>query len=130
MSKQLKDTVFLPKTSFPMRGDLANKEPQMVELWKSEGIYEKLRKASQNREKFILHSGPPYANGKIHIGHAMNGILKDVIAKSYQMMGYDAPLVFGWDCHGLPIEWKIEENYLKQGKKRYQRIGLIDISIV
>ncbi|MBQ9335276.1 MAG: isoleucine--tRNA ligase, partial [Alphaproteobacteria bacterium] len=88
------------------------------EQWKNEGIYEKLRQASKNREKFILHSGPPYANGKIHIGHAMNGILKDVIAKSYQMMGYDAPLVFGWDCHGLPIEWKIEENYLKQGKKR------------
>ena len=118
MTKQLKDTVFLPKTSFPMRGDLANKEPQMVEQWKNEGIYEKLRQASKNREKFILHSGPPYANGNIHIGHAMNGILKDVIAKSYQMMGYDAPLVFGWDCHGLPIEWKIEENYLKQGKKR------------
>ena len=118
MTKQLKDTVFLPKTSFPMRGDLANKEPQMVEQWRNEGIYEKLRKASKNREKFILHSGPPYANGRIHIGHAMNGILKDVIAKSYQMMGYDAPLVFGWDCHGLPIEWKIEENYLKQGKKR------------
>ncbi len=116
--KQLKDTVFLPKTSFPMRGDLANKEPQMVEEWKNEGIYEKLRKASKNREKFILHSGPPYANGKIHIGHAMNGILKDVIAKSYQMLGYAAPLVFGWDCHGLPIEWKIEESYLKQGKKR------------
>ena len=118
MTKQLKDTVFLPKTDFPMRGDLANKEPQMVEQWKNDGIYEKLRKASKNREKFILHSGPPYANGKIHIGHAMNGILKDVIAKSYQMLGYDAPLVFGWDCHGLPIEWKIEENYLKQGKKR------------
>ena len=118
MTKQLKDTVFLPKTNFPMRGDLANKEPQMVEQWKSEGIYEKLRKASKNREKFILHSGPPYANGKIHIGHAMNGILKDVIAKSCQMLGYDAPLVFGWDCHGLPIEWKIEENYLKEGKKR------------
>lgn len=118
MTKQLKDTVFLPKTSFPMRGDLANKEPQMVEQWKNEGIYEKLRDASKNREKFILHSGPPYANGKIHIGHAMNGILKDVIAKSYQMLGYDAPLVFGWDCHGLPIEWKIEESYLKQGKKR------------
>ena len=118
MEKQIKDTVFLPKTSFPMRGDLSNKEPQMVEQWKSEGIYKKLRDASKNREKFILHSGPPYANGKIHIGHAMNGILKDVIAKSYQMMGYDSPLVFGWDCHGLPIEWKIEESYIKQGKKR------------
>lgn len=118
MMKQLKDTVFLPKTSFPMRGDLANKEPQMVMQWKNEGIYEKLHQSSKGREKFILHSGPPYANGKIHIGHAMNGILKDVIAKSYRMLGYDAPLVFGWDCHGLPIEWKIEENYLKQGKKR------------
>lgn len=118
MTKQLKDTVFLPKTSFPMRGDLANKEPHMVERWQNDGIYEKLRRAAKNRRKFILHSGPPYANGKIHIGHAMNGILKDVIAKSHRMLGYDAPLVFGWDCHGLPIEWKIEENYLKEGKRR------------
>ncbi len=117
-TKQLKDTVFLPKTDFPMRGDLANKEPIIVEEWKNSDLFGKLRDASKNREKFIVHFGPPYANGPIHSGHALIGILKDAVAKSYQMLGYNAPLVIGWDCHGLPIEWKIEESYLKQGKKR------------
>ena len=116
--KQLKDTVFLPKTDFPMKGDLARKEPKIVEEWKNSGLFERLREASKNREKFIVHFGPPYANGPIHIGHALIGILKDAVSKSYQMLGYNAPLVIGWDCHGLPIEWKIEESYLKQGKKR------------
>lgn len=116
--KQLKDTVFLPKTSFPMKGDLARKEPLFVEEWKNTKVFEKLREISKNREKFIVHFGPPYANGPIHLGHALIGILKDAVTKSYQMMGYNAPLVIGWDCHGLPIEWKIEEGYLKQGKKR------------
>lgn len=117
-TKQLKDTVFLPKTSFPMKGDLARKEPLLVEEWKNAKIFEKLRDISKSREKFIVHFGPPYANGPIHSGHALIGILKDAVTKSYQMMGYNAPLVIGWDCHGLPIEWKIEESYLKQGKKR------------
>lgn len=117
-TKQLKDTVFLPKTNFPMRGDLANKEPRIIEEWKNSNLFEKLRSASKDREKFIVHFGPPYANGPIHIGHALIGILKDAVSKSYQMLGYNAPLVIGWDCHGLPIEWKIEEGYLKQGKKR------------
>lgn len=117
-TKQLKNTVFLPKTDFPMKGDLAKKEPLLVEEWKNAKIFEKLRKQSKEREKFILHFGPPYANGPIHSGHALIGILKDAVTKSYQMMGYNAPLVIGWDCHGLPIEWKIEESYLKQGKKR------------
>ncbi len=117
-TKQLKDTVFLPKTSFPMKGDLTRKEPLLVEEWKNTKIFEKLREISKSREKFIVHFGPPYANGPIHSGHALIGILKDAVAKSYQMMGYNAPLVIGWDCHGLPIEWKIEESYLKQGKKR------------
>ncbi len=117
-TKQLKDTVFLPKTSFPMKGDLARKEPLLVDEWKNTKIFEKLREISKSREKFIVHFGPPYANGPIHSGHALIGILKDAVAKSYQMMGYNAPLVIGWDCHGLPIEWKIEESYLKQGKKR------------
>ncbi|MBR1480056.1 MAG: class I tRNA ligase family protein, partial [Alphaproteobacteria bacterium] len=115
---QLKDTVFLPKTDFPMRGDLAKKEPLIVEKWKRSGLFEKLREASKEREKFIVHFGPPYANGAIHIGHALVGVLKDAVAKAYQMLGYNSPLVIGWDCHGLPIEWKIEEAYLKEGKKR------------
>lgn len=116
--KQLKETVFLPKTNFPMQGNLANKEPLIVEEWKNSNLFEKLREASKDREKFVVHFGPPYANGPIHIGHALIGILKDAVNKSYQMLGFNAPLVIGWDCHGLPIEWKIEESYLKQGKKR------------
>lgn len=116
--KQLKDTVFLPKTTFPMKGDLPRKEPLFVEEWKNTKVFEKLREISRDRKKFILHFGPPYANGPIHSGHALIGILKDAVTKSYQMLGYNAPLVIGWDCHGLPIEWKIEESYLKQGKKR------------
>ncbi|MDR1609383.1 MAG: isoleucine--tRNA ligase [Holosporales bacterium] len=115
---QLKDTVFLPKTDFPMRGDLPKKDPAMVSMWEDSNIFGKLRERSNGRKKFILHFGPPYANGPIHSGHALIGILKDAINKSYQMLGYDAPLVIGWDCHGLPIEWKIEEHFLKQGKKR------------
>lgn len=118
MTKTLKDTIFLPKTNFPMQGNLAKNDPQMLKYWQDENIYQKLREKSKNRKKFILHSGPPYANGHLHMGHALNGVLKDVITKCYQMSGYDAPLVMGWDCHGLPIEWKIEENYLKEGKPR------------
>ncbi len=116
--KKLKDTVFLPKTSFPMQGRLAENDPKTIGRWQEENLYKKLREKSKNKKKFILHSGPPYANGHLHMGHAFNGILKDVINKCYQMSGYDAPLVMGWDCHGLPIEWKIEEEYLKTGKKR------------
>ena len=116
--KKLKDTVFLPKTSFPMQGRLAENDPKTIGRWQEENLYKKLREKSKNKKKFILHSGPPYANGHLHMGHAFNGILKDVINKCYQMSGYDAPLVMGWDCHGLPIEWKIEEEYLKAGKKR------------
>lgn len=116
--KQLKETVFLPNTNFPMQGNLSKKEPLILEEWKNMNLYRKIRDKSKNREKFILHFGPPYANGNIHIGHALIGILKDAVTKSYQMLGYDAPLVIGWDCHGLPIEWKIEETYIKNGKKR------------
>lgn len=116
--KKLKNTIFLPKTSFPMQGNLAKNDPIMVQYWQDINLYKELRKKSQNKKKFILHFGPPYANGPIHMGHALTGILKDTINKCYQMMGYDAPLVLGWDCHGLPIEWKIEESYIKAGKKR------------
>ncbi len=115
---KFKDTVFLPKTDFPMRGNLPEKEPVMVEKWQKMDLYAKIREASKDKKKWILHDGPPYANGDIHMGHALNKILKDVINKSWQMMGYNAPYVPGWDCHGLPIEWKVEESYRKAGKDK------------
>ncbi len=113
-----RQTVFLPKTEFPMRGNLPQAEPEWVSKWRDMDLYRKIRETSKGKEKWILHDGPPYANGDIHMGHAMNKILKDVVVKSYQMMGYDAPYVPGWDCHGLPIEWKIEEKYRAQGKDK------------
>ncbi len=112
---QYKETVFLPKTDFPMRGGLPTKEPEMVKKWQEMNLYGALRAQSKDLPKWVLHDGPPYANGHIHMGHALNKILKDVIVKSYQMMGYNAPYVPGWDCHGLPIEWKIEEQYRAKG---------------
>ena len=112
-----KNTLNLPKTDFPMRAGLPNREPGWLEKWEKIGIYEKLRKNS-SRKPFILHDGPPYANGNLHIGHALNKILKDMVVRSQQMMGYDARYIPGWDCHGLPIEWKIEEKYRKKGKNK------------
>ena len=109
-----KDTVFLPKTDFPMKAGLAQKEPAILERWQKIGLYEKLREARAGREKFILHDGPPYANGNIHIGHSLNKTLKDLVVRSQNLLGKDAPFVPGWDCHGLPIEWKIEEQYRKK----------------
>ncbi len=113
-----RSTVFLPATSFPMRGDLPNKEPAILARWEAMRLWERVREASRNRRKFILHDGPPYANGNLHIGHAVNKILKDVINRSRQMAGYDADYIPGWDCHGLPIEWKIEEQYRAAGKDK------------
>ncbi len=113
-----RDTVFLPKTDFPMRGGLPQLEPKLLDRWKKLGLHDRLRAQAKGREKFILHDGPPYANGNIHIGTALTKILKDTINRSYQMLGYDAPWVPGWDCHGLPIEWKIEEQYRAQGKDK------------
>lgn len=113
--EKFKDTVFLPKTEFPMRGNLPEKEPEILKRWQVMDLYATLREASKGKPKWVLHDGPPYANGNIHMGHAVNKILKDVINKSWQMMGYDAPYVPGWDCHGLPIEWKIEEKYRAAG---------------
>ena len=112
------DTLFLPKTDYPMRAGLPKKEPEILARWKKQGIYKTLRENSKGREKFVLHDGPPYANGNLHIGHALNKILKDVITRSFQMMGYDSNYVPGWDCHGLPIEWKIEEKYRAKGKNK------------
>ena len=113
-----KETVFLPKTEFPMRAGLPQQEPETVKKWQEMDIYGQMRAASKGKPKWILHDGPPYANGNIHMGHALNKILKDVVVKSWQMMGYDAPYVPGWDCHGLPIEWKIEEKYRAEGKDK------------
>ncbi|MBO3759031.1 isoleucine--tRNA ligase [Ciceribacter sp. L1K22] len=112
-------TLYLPETDFPMRAGLPQKEPEMVKRWQEMGLYKRLRASAAGREKFVLHDGPPYANGNIHIGHALNKILKDVINRSFQMRGFDANYVPGWDCHGLPIEWKIEEeNYRSKGKEK------------
>ncbi|HEY0269611.1 MAG TPA: isoleucine--tRNA ligase [Sphingomonas sp.] len=106
-----RDTVFLPKTDFPMKAGLAAKEPAILARWQAEDLYGTLRRQRAGRERFILHDGPPYANGDIHMGHAMNKVLKDIIVRSQSLMGKDAPYVPGWDCHGLPIEWKVEEAY-------------------
>ncbi|WP_375393849.1 isoleucine--tRNA ligase [uncultured Sphingomonas sp.] len=109
--KDWRDTVFLPKTDFPMKAGLAQKEPAILARWEEIGLYDRLRERRAGRERFVLHDGPPYANGDIHMGHAMNKVLKDIIVRSQSLLGKDAPYVPGWDCHGLPIEWKVEEAY-------------------
>jgi isoleucyl-tRNA synthetase len=109
-----RSTVFLPRTDFPMKAGLPQKEPVIAARWESEGLYEQIRKARTGREKFIFHDGPPYANGDIHIGHALNHTLKDMVVRTQTLLGKDAPYVPGWDCHGLPIEWKVEEQYRKK----------------
>ncbi len=113
-----KDNLHLPKTSFSMKASLPTKEPLILDQWEKNKIFEKLRKNSKNREKFVLHDGPPYANGHIHMGTALNKILKDMITRFHQMNGRDSVYVPGWDCHGLPIEWKIEEQYKKKKKNK------------
>jgi isoleucyl-tRNA synthetase len=151
MPTDYRPTVFLPKTDFPMRGGLPTLEPTLVARWQKMNLYQKLRAASKGREKFVLHDGPPYANGDLHLGHALNKILKDVINRAQQMLGKDAPYVPGWDCHGLPIEWIVEEKYrakkqskdsvpiaqfrqecrdfaaywVEEQKKQFQRLGVI-----
>ncbi|MBK8274065.1 MAG: isoleucine--tRNA ligase [Sphingomonadales bacterium] len=109
-----RDTVFLPKTDFPMKAGLPQKEPGILARWQEIGLYDRLREQRRGREKFILHDGPPYANGDMHIGHALNHILKDMVCRTQTLLGKDAPYVPGWDCHGLPIEWKVEEEYRKK----------------
>ncbi len=111
-------TVFLPKTEFPMRGKLPTAEPVRLEQWEEEGLYQQIRDKRAGAPKFILHDGPPYANGNIHIGHAVNKVLKDIVVRSRTMMGFDAPYVPGWDCHGLPIELKVEEKFKKQKRAK------------
>lgn len=143
-----KKTLNLPKTQFPMRADLAKREPEQLRQWDESGLHDRIRKASKNRESFILHDGPPYANGHIHMGTALNKILKDIIIRSHQMMGYDAVYVPGWDCHGLPIEINVDkelgeakknmtqsevrkkcrkyaEKYIDIQKKEFKRLGVM-----
>ena len=112
-----KNTLNLPKTAFPMRGNLAQREPDMLRHWHDIDIYQKIQAATRGRPSFILHDGPPYANGDIHIGHAVNKILKDIIVKSRVLDGYQVPYVPGWDCHGLPIEHVVEKKHGKVGEK-------------
>ncbi|NGZ29020.1 MAG: class I tRNA ligase family protein, partial [Magnetococcales bacterium] len=115
---EYKDTVFLPQTQFPMRGDLAKREPALLDRWEKMDLYGQIRQASSGKVKYILHDGPPYANGNIHIGHAINKILKDIIVKSRQMSGFNAVYVPGWDCHGLPIELKVEQELKAAGRDK------------
>ena len=118
IARDYRGTVFLPRTAFPMKGDLPKREPQTLERWQRLKLWERLRERSRGRPLFVLHDGPPYANGPLHIGHALNKILKDVVNRAAQMAGYDADYVPGWDCHGLPIEWKVEEEYRAKGRDK------------
>jgi isoleucyl-tRNA synthetase len=118
-ARDYSETLFLPQTEFPMRAGLPQREPELLKRWESLGIYKQMREKAKGRPKFVLHDGPPYANGNIHIGTALNKILKDVVTRSQQMLGFDSNYVPGWDCHGLPIEWKIEEeSYRSKGKPK------------
>src|SRR5699024_3300609 len=112
-----KATLNLPHTEFPMRAGLAQREPEQLAQWQQQGLYQRIREHSAGRPKYILHDGPPYANGDIHIGHAVNKVLKDIIIKSRTLSGFDAPYVPGWDCHGLPIEHRVEQKVGKAGHK-------------
>ena len=124
-TRDYRSTVFLPTTPFPMRGDLPKREPAMLERWQRMGLYERLREAAKDRPPFVLHDGPPYANGPLHIGHALNKILKDVVNRAAQMAGFDADYIPGWDCHGLPIEWKVEEEY-RAAKKNKDDVPVLE----
>src|SRR5574338_916091 len=138
-------TLNLPDTPFPMRGDFAKREPGWIAAWQQKKLYQKIRKKAAGRPRFVLHDGPPYANGDIHIGHAVNKILKDIIVRSKTLAGFDAPYVPGWDCHGLPIEHQIEKTHgknlptaetqrlcrayateqIERQKKDFQRLGVL-----
>ncbi|OKL42461.1 isoleucine--tRNA ligase [Pseudovibrio exalbescens] len=118
VSRDYSETLNLPKTDFPMRAGLPKNEPKILKRWEDQDLYRVMRQQAAGKPKFILHDGPPYANGNIHIGHALNKVLKDIVTRAMQMQGYDSNYVPGWDCHGLPIEWKIEEQYRKKGKNK------------
>ncbi|MDU8928662.1 isoleucine--tRNA ligase [Alisedimentitalea sp. MJ-SS2] len=125
--RDYKSTLNLPQTDFPMRAGLPKREPKWLARWENIGVYDSLREQgkAENRPPFVLHDGPPYANGHLHIGHALNKTIKDMIVRSHQMMGFDSRYVPGWDCHGLPIEWKIEEQYRKKGKNK-DEVDIVD----
>ncbi|MFW5816075.1 MAG: class I tRNA ligase family protein, partial [Wenzhouxiangella sp.] len=114
---EYKDTINLPRTAFPMKASLAAREPQMLKQWQEQALYQKIEAATADRPGFILHDGPPYANGDIHIGHAVNKILKDIVVRSALLAGFRSPYVPGWDCHGLPIELQVEKKVGKVGHK-------------
>ena len=116
-ARDYKQTVNLPQTEFPMKADLATREPGQLQRWNDQRLYERMREVAAGRTPFVLHDGPPYANGAIHLGHAVNKILKDIIVKSRALDGFDAPYVPGWDCHGLPIELAVEKKHGKPGHK-------------
>lgn len=124
-AQDIKNSIFLPQTDFPMKANLPTREPKILAEWQQKGLYRRLRKRSKGRPQFILHYGPPYANGACHTGHALSEGLKDIVVKFAQMSGRDAPLIPGWDCHGLPIEWKVEENF-RQQKKNKDDIPVLD----
>jgi isoleucyl-tRNA synthetase len=124
-AREYKDTLFLPDTDFPMKAGLPKAEPEWLAWWDKIGFYKRLREAAKGRPKFIFHDGPPYANGNIHLGTGMNKILKDFVVRSQGMLGHDTPYIHGWDCHGLPIEWKVEEKYRKEGKDK-DKVPLIE----
>jgi isoleucyl-tRNA synthetase len=117
-ARDYSETLFLPQTDFPMRAGLPQREPALLKRWQEMALYRRMRERAKGRPRFILHDGPPYANGNIHIGHALNKILKDIVVRSQSMLGYDSNYVPGWDCHGLPIEWKIEEEYRRKGRNK------------
>ena len=116
--RDYKATVFLPTTRFPMRGELPTREPEVLERWERIGLWQRTQEAMRGRPRFVLHDGPIYSNGYLHIGHALNRILKDVIMRAHRMAGEDVPYIPGWDTHGLPIEWKVEEEYRKSGRDK------------
>ncbi|MEI6162549.1 MAG: class I tRNA ligase family protein, partial [Roseococcus sp.] len=117
-ARDYRKTVFLPQTAFPMKADLPNREPKLLAKWAAAESWKKLREKSQGRPPFVLHDGPPYANGAIHIGHSLQKTLKDFVVRSRFALGYDVDYVPGWDCHGLPIEWKIEEELRAKGRRK------------
>ena len=117
-ARDYRDTVFLPKTEFPQRAGLPKREPEWIARWDEMGLYQRMREVAAGRPKWLLHDGPPYANGHIHLGTAMNKILKDICVRSHQMLGFDASYLPGWDCHGLPIEWKVEEEFRSKGRTK------------
>ncbi|MEC8038468.1 MAG: class I tRNA ligase family protein, partial [Pseudomonadota bacterium] len=123
-NRDFRDTVTTPETAFPMRGNLPTREPEWLAHWEKMDLFNRLREESAGRPKFVLHDGPPYANGNLHIGHALNKILKDVINRSHQMLGKDAHYVPGWDCHGLPIELKVLQNLKSDERKNLDTLNL------